>query len=93
MLTAAALRSQTHTHTLKAHTRADARRGEGAEKAENEGVQAVTVNINGDSSCGINVAHLGGRSREETAALRGSDEEEIEADRQREGRKVWRRYV
>ena len=67
----------------------------GGKKAENEGVQAVTVNINGDSSCGINVAHLGGRSREETAALRGSDEEEMEADRQRERerRKVWRRYV
>ena len=44
----------------------------------------MTVNINGDSSCGINVAHLGGRSREETAALRGSDEEEIEEDRERE---------
>lgn len=41
----------------------------------------MTVNINGDSSCGINVAHLG---RRETAALRGSDEGEIEADRERE---------
>lgn len=45
-------------------------------------MQAVTVNINRDSSCGINVAHLGGQSREETGALRGSDEEEIEGDRE-----------
>lgn len=44
----------------------------------------MTVNINGDSSCGINVAHLGGGSREETAERRESDEEEIEVDRQRE---------
>lgn len=35
----------------------------GGEKAGNDGVQAVTVNINGDSSCGINAAHLGGRRR------------------------------
>lgn len=35
-------------------------------------MQAVTLGINGDSSCGINVAHLEGRSREETATLRAS---------------------
>lgn len=42
----------------------------------------MTVNINRDSSCGINVTHLGGRSREETGALRGSNVEEIEGDKQ-----------
>lgn len=66
------------THALQTHAAA---RG-GPEKVGNVGAQAVTVNINGDSSCGINVAHLGGQSREETAARRGSDEEEIQADRQ-----------
>lgn len=75
-----------HFSLEHAHTHTDACHGEGAEKAENEGVQAVTVNINGDSICGINVAHLGGRSREKTAALRGSDEKEIQqTERGREG--------
>lgn len=55
-LTAGAVLSETHE-----------RSGVGAEKAKIEGVQAVTVNINGDGICGINVAHLGGRSREKTA--------------------------
>lgn len=36
----------------------------GGGEAGNDGVQAVTVNINGDSSCGINAAHLGGWRRE-----------------------------
>jgi len=54
----------------------------GLKKLEMRGVQAVTVNINGDSSCGINVAHLEGQSREETAAQKGNDEEEIPVDRQ-----------
>lgn len=62
-----------------------------AENSENERVQAVTVNINGDSSCGINAAHLGRQSGEETADLRGSDEEQIQVGREEtEGR---RKYV
>lgn len=74
--------SNTHTHTDVVRE---------AENSENERVQAVTVNINGDSSCGINAAHLGGQSGEETADLRGSDEEQIQVGREEtEGR---RKYV
>lgn len=57
-----------------------ARSTEGTEKAENEGVLAVAVNIIRHSSCGINVAHVGGRSRGEMGALRRSDEEKIEGE-------------
>lgn len=54
------LSEQTCTHAVK----------EGREDVQNKGAQAVTVNVNGDSSCGINVAHLGGPSWRETAALK-----------------------
>lgn len=59
-----------------------ARSTEGTEKAENEGVLAVTVNIIRHSSCGINVAHVGGQSRGETG------EEKTEGDGHRERRNI-----
>lgn len=46
----------------------DTGRSDRGEKAGNEGVQAVMENINSSGSCGINVAHLGGWSRQQLRA-------------------------
>lgn len=62
----------------------------GGEGVENKSVQAVTLYINGDSSCRISEAHLGGRSRRATEALRGSDEEENEKDEVREDKGMFK---
>lgn len=47
----------------------------------------MTVNNNRDGICGINVAHLGGRYDTGTGNPRGSNEEEIEGDRERNDRR------